>query len=125
MKQILILSRTPFLQYASGLLPDLAVPDVLPLRQGLDGRGGLAQVAAPDDAEVAEERLVPQAIGGGRTEELGEGDVFCPLVPHEQDQGFGLDELVLLCQDGKEEGLVELLEVLHRLEGLALHARGD
>src|SRR4030065_15525 len=50
MKQILILSRTPFLQYASGLLPDLAVPDVLPLLQGLDVRGGLAQAAAPDDA---------------------------------------------------------------------------
>src|SRR4030042_5757434 len=111
MKQSLILSLTPFLQNAPGFLPDLAVPDILPLGQGLDVGQGIAKVAALDDPEVPEERLVPAAVGGRQPEELGESDVFGPLVPHEEDQRFGLDELVLLSQDGEEEGLVEFLEV--------------
>src|SRR4030042_865227 len=117
MKQILILSRTPLLQHASGLLPDLAVPNVLPFGQGLDIGLGLAQAVALDDAEVTEQGLVPDAVGRGQAEELGEGDVLRPLVSHEQDEGLGLDELVALLEDGKEEGLVELLEVLHGLKG--------
>src|SRR5674476_893042 len=112
MKQILILSLTPCLQEAGRLLPDLAVPEILPLGQRFDVRGGFAQAVAPDDAEVAPERLVPDAVGGGQSEELGEGNVLRPLVAHEQDQGLGLNELVLLFEEREEEGLVIFLEVL-------------
>ena len=105
------------------LLPDLAVPNVLPFGQRLEVRGGFAQAVALDDADVAQERLVAQAVGRGQAEELGEGHVFRPLVAHEQDQGLGLDELVPLFEDREEEGLVVLLEVLHGLEGLDLDRR--
>jgi len=82
-------------------------PEVLPLGQRGDVEGGLAQAVAADDVDVAQDGLVPDPIGGRQAEELGEGDVFGPLVAHEKDQGFGLDEGVLSLQDGEEEGLVE------------------